>query len=242
MLPFFRTLLFYLLDIPVLILMTITVMLMFLFPVRIRYRVAALWPKFSICWLPISCGVKYEIQGFENIPESPVIIMCKHSSTWETMAMQALFPPQAWIVKKELLWVPVFGWALYMINPISIDRSRGKKAMEQLMEQGAKRLEHGINVAIFPEGTRIDAGKKGKYKIGGALLAKRTGVPIVPVAHNAGYFWPKHGFSIKPGNIKMIIGEPINTEGLTAAQINKQVEDWIENKVAEIGTPEQNIA
>lgn len=127
-----------------------------------------------------------------------------------------------------------------MINPIAIDRSKGKKAMEQLMEQGAKRLEHGINVAIFPEGTRIDAGKKGRYKIGGALLAQKTGVPIVPVAHNAGYFWPKHGFSIKPGHIKMIIGEPINTEGLTAAQINKQVEDWIENKVAEIGAPEQN--
>lgn len=240
MLAFFRTLIFYLLDTLVLILTTMALAFTFFFPVRVRYRVAALWPRFSINWLRIVCGVKYDIQGFENIPEYSVIIMCKHSSTWETMAMQALFPPQAWIVKKELLWVPVFGWALYMLNPISIDRSKGKKAMEQLMEQGAKRLEQGINVAIFPEGTRIDAGKKGRYKIGGALLAERTGAFILPVAHNAGYFWPKHGFSIKPGKIKMVIGKPISTEGLTATQINKQVEDWIETQVAAIGTPDQN--
>ncbi|MCK4950982.1 MAG: 1-acyl-sn-glycerol-3-phosphate acyltransferase, partial [Gammaproteobacteria bacterium] len=198
----------------------------------------ALWPRFSIWWLSVICGVKYEIQGFENIPDQPVIIMCKHSSTWETMAMQGLFPPQAWIVKRELFWVPVFGWALYMINPIAIDRSKGRRAMEQLLDQGANRLDQGFNVAIFPEGTRIDAGKKGKYKIGGALLAEKTGAPVVPVAHNAGYFWPKHGFSKKPGHIKMIIGEPIDTKGMSASQINQRVEEWIESRVAKISVTE----
>jgi len=236
MLAFIRTVFFYVMDIPALMLMTFSVVLMFMFPVRARYRVAALWPRFSIWWLSITCGVKYEIQGFENIPDQPVIIMCKHSSTWETMAMQGLFPPQAWIVKRELFWIPVFGWALYMINPIAIDRSKGRKAMDQLLSQGVNRLENGFNVTIFPEGTRIDAGKKGKYKIGGALLAEKAGVPIVPVAHNAGYFWPKHGFSKKPGHIKMIIGEPMDIKGMTATQINKQVEEWIESRVAELGT------
>ncbi|MCK5093036.1 MAG: 1-acyl-sn-glycerol-3-phosphate acyltransferase [Gammaproteobacteria bacterium] len=238
MLAFIRTVLFYILDILVLMLMTISVVLMFLFPVRVRYRIAALWPRFSIWWLSVICGVKYEIQGFENIPDQPVIIMCKHSSTWETMAMQGLFPPQAWIVKRELFWVPVFGWALYMINPIAIDRSKGRRAMEQLLDQGANRLDQGFNVAIFPEGTRIDAGKKGKYKIGGALLAEKTGAPVVPVAHNAGYFWPKHGFSKKPGHIKMIIGEPIDTKGMSASQINQRVEEWIESRVAKISVTE----
>ena len=238
MLAFIRTVLFYLLDIPVLILMTVSVVLMFPFPVRARYHVAALWPRFGLWWLSTVCGVKYEIQGFENIPDQPVIIMCKHSSTWETMAMQGLFPPQAWIVKRELFWIPVFGWALFMINPIAIDRSKGRKAIEQLLDQGTRRLKKGFNVAIFPEGTRMDAGKKGKYKIGGALLAEKTGVPVVPIAHNAGYFWPKHGFSKKPGHIKMIIGKPIDTKGMSAVQINKQVEEWIESRVAKIAVTE----
>ncbi len=154
----------------------------------------------------IICKLSYEVQGVENIGAQPGIVFAKHQSTWETLTLNFWFTPQSWVVKRELLWAPIFGWGMYMMNPIALDRGAGKKAIEQLVEQGRERLEKGRWIIIFPEGTRIAPGKKGRYRIGGAILAERTGYAVTPVAHNAGEFWPRRQFIKKPGVIQVRIG------------------------------------
>lgn len=201
-------------------------------PHRVRYSVIRQWPRFFVWWLKVVCGVKYEIRGLENIPDTPTIVLSKHQSTWETFALTMLFRPQVWVLKKELLKVPFFGWGLAMLDPIAIDRSAGKTAMDQVFEQGAERLSRGCWVVIFPEGTRIPAGTRKRYKLGGARLAVEAGVPVVPVAHNAGDFWPRRRFLKTPGTVTLTIGKPLSPEGLTPAELMKQVEDWIEDEVA----------
>jgi 1-acyl-sn-glycerol-3-phosphate acyltransferase len=189
----------------------------------------------SMMWLlRVICNIRMEVRGAENIPKEPCIILCKHQSAWETFALQVVFPPQVWVLKRELLWLPFFGWGLALTNPIAINRSDGKGAMKQLLRQGKERLEDGFCVVIFPEGTRVPFGQRGKYKIGGALLAASSGVPVVPVAHNAGRLWGRNAFSKHPGLITMSIGEPINTEGLKADAINARVEAWIENEIQQL--------
>ncbi len=161
-------------------------------------------------------------------------MLCKHQSAWETIALQKVFPPQVWVLKRELLWLPVFGWGLAMTSPIAINRSNGKEAMRQLLAQGVERLKMGFCIVIFPEGTRIPYGKRGKYKIGGALLGVHCGVPVVPVAHNAGKLWAKKSFLKYPGVITMSIGKPIDPTGLKADELNQQVEEWIESEVVRL--------
>jgi 1-acyl-sn-glycerol-3-phosphate acyltransferase len=200
-----------------------------------RYRFAS-GLAYSLMWLlRIICGIRMEVRGAEHIPKQPCIVLCKHQSAWETFALQTVFPPQVWVLKRELLWLPFFGWGLAMTSPIAIDRSKGKQAMKQLLEQGRDRLASGFCVVIFPEGTRMPYGVRGKYKMGGAMLGASTGTPVVPVAHNAGKFWGRNAFIKRPGTIVMSIGKPIDPSGLTAEEINRRVEDWIESEVARLG-------
>lgn len=203
------------------------------FPVPYKYRskLISSWSKITLHVLSFLCGLKFEISGQENIPETPSIIFCKHQSTWETMALQLLFTPQVWILKRELLWVPFFGWTLASMKSIAIDRSSGKKALRQIVDQGTRRLKEGNWVIIFPEGTRKLPGQKPNYKIGGAMLAKSSGYDVLPIAHNAGEFWPKGQYIKKPGLIKMVIGPVIKSSDLKTKQINQQAEQWIESTI-----------
>jgi len=199
-----------------------------------RYRVTSTWTRMILFLLEHVCGLRYRILGAENIPDTPSIVLSKHQSAWETLAFQKIFPPQVWVLKKELLRIPFFGWGLAMTSPIAIDRSAGRSALDQVVEQGRNRLEQGFWVVIFPEGTRIPIGQKGKYRIGGAWLATHTGVPVVPVAHNAGEFWARNAFIKKPGTITVSIGKPINPSGMEPNALNAQVENWIESEMARI--------
>ncbi|HET7402399.1 MAG TPA: lysophospholipid acyltransferase family protein [Usitatibacter sp.] len=192
---------------------------------------ASFYAKIILQWARIACGIRYEVAGWENVPDRPVVFMAKHQSAWETIFMEAKFPPQCWIVKKELLWLPFVGWSLIAIRAIAIDRKSGRNAREQILEQGAKRLAQGMWISIFPEGTRIPPGKRGRYAIGGALLATRTGAPILPMAHNAGEMWPRYAFRKHPGCVKVVIGPLIETQGRDMIEVNAEVENWIEGQM-----------
>lgn len=198
----------------------------------------AQWARVNLSALRIICGLDYRVTGAENLPSTNAIVLCKHQSTWETIALLALMPrPQTWVVKQELLRVPVFGWSLAQFRPIALDRSAGRKAMRQLLEQGAHALEQGRWIILFPEGTRVAAGERGRYGQGGAMLAERTGRAVVPVAHNAGVFWARRGLHKYPGVIDVVIGRPIATQGRRAQDIHREAEDWIEARAAELPGP-----
>jgi 1-acyl-sn-glycerol-3-phosphate acyltransferase len=200
-----------------------------------RYRLIS-GLAISVMWLlRVICGIKIEVRGAENIPSQPCIVLCKHQSAWETFALQAVFPPQVWVLKRELLWLPFFGWGLALTSPIAINRSKGKEAMRQLIEQGKQRLAAGFCVVVFPEGTRMPYGVRGKYKVGGAVLAEHCGALVVPVAHNAGRYWGRNAFLKHPGTVIMSIGQPIDPRGLKADEINRRVEDWIESEMIKLG-------
>ena len=205
-------------------------------PFAIRYGYFSRWARIMIWLLDKLCNLKHEIKGHENIPDGAAIIFSKHQSTWETLALQQIFPPQVWVLKRELFWVPFFGWALMMLGSVGIDRKSGRVAIRQIVKQGTYRLKQGRWIVIFPEGTRVAPGVRKRYGIGGAVLAEHSGFPVVPVAHNAGEFWPRRGLLKKPGTIKVVIGEPIDTKGRSAEEINKLAEEWIEATVAEIST------
>ncbi len=190
------------------------------------------WARSMIWWLRITCNIRHEIHGIENIPTTPSIILAKHQSAWETLAFQAIFPTQVYVLKRELLWIPIFGWGLAMSSPIAIDRSAGREALKKLVAQGKDRLAKGLWVVIFPEGTRKAPGERGKYHIGGAWLASHTETQVVPVAHNAGKFWAKNSFIKKPGVIQVHIGTPIPTANVKTDALNSQVEHWIESEMA----------
>lgn len=203
-----------------------------LLPYRMRYRFITQWNRFNLWCVEKVCGLRYEVQGREHIPPGPCVILCKHQSAWETYALPCIFPQMlTWVCKRELLWIPFFGWGFAMLRPIAIDRNAGRKALEQLVAQGIARLKRGRSVVIFPEGTRVAPGEKRRYAIGGAMLAERSGYPVLPIAHNAGVFWPKRGFIKRPGTIHLVIGPVIESKGRSAAEINAQAEGWIEEKM-----------
>ncbi len=206
----------------------------FLFPFNTRYRFITLWTRFNLWTLKVICNLRYEVSGKEHIPNSAAIVMCKHQSAWETLALQMILPPQVWLLKRELLWLPFFGWGLAMLEPIAIDRRAGRKAIAQLLEQGAERLQAGRWIVIFPEGTRVPPGEHRPFRSGAAKLAAHTAYPVVPVAHNAGYFWPRNSFIKYPGVIRISIGPVIDSTGLTATEINQRAEKWIEKTTAEV--------
>jgi len=213
-------------------------LLFFWAPISIRYAIASSWAKMNISFLKISCNLDYQIKGKENIPEQASLILSNHQSTWETLAFQHFLPNQLWVLKKELLRVPVFGWGLALISPIAIDRRAGKKAIDQIVEQGEKKLDQGRWVIVFPEGTRIAPGVDSKYKMGGFIFATRINHPVVPVAHNAGEYWPKHSFIKYPGCITVSIGKPFNAQGMSAEEVKQKAEGWIKQELALIGNPE----
>lgn len=231
---FIRSLIFFVVQVVWVALYASMVVFVFPLPPHTRYRIAS-GLAYSMMWLlRVICGIRMEVRGAENIPKQPCIVMCKHQSAWETFSLQTVFPPQVWVLKRELLWLPFFGWGLAVTSPIAIDRSKGKQAMRQLLEQGRDRLARGFCVVVFPEGTRMPYGVRGKYKIGGAMLGESTGAPVVPVAHNAGKFWGRNAFLKHPGTIVMSIGQPIDPKGLKAEEISRRVEDWIENEMTKL--------
>ena len=209
-------------------------LLIYPLPFKLRYFIVTRWTVFNIWWLKITCNLKHKITGLENIPAGPAIIMCKHQSAWETLVLQIIFPAQAWILKRELLWIPIYGWGLASMQPIAIDRGSAIKSVRQIVDQGCKRLAQGIWVVIFPEGTRVAPGEKGKYLPGGGLLAEKSGYPVVPIAHNAGCFWPRNSIIKKPGTINMVIGSAIQSNGKNAKEILQEVESWIESTVIQL--------
>lgn len=193
-----------------------------------RSRIIGYWAHFIIWWLKLTCGLSHELTGGENIPHQPCVILSKHQSAWETIAFQTIFPPQAWVLKQELLKIPIFGWALAISQPIAIDRRGGRKALDSVVDQGLDRLGNGRFVIVFPEGTRMAPGERGRYNPGGAMLAVRAKAGVLPVAHNAGEFWPRRGFIKRPGVIRIAVGPMIQTEGKRAKQVNREAEQWIE--------------
>lgn len=208
-------------------------LLTFPLPALTRYRIITVWTRWVMWASRVICGIRYRVVGAENIPEDPCIILAKHQSAWETMGFQLIFPPQVWVLKKELLRVPFFGWGLAMLSPIAIDRSSRRQALQQLVEQGQHRLAAGFFIVIFPEGTRIAPGKRGKYRAGGARLAVQTGTPVLPVAHNAGLRWGKNAFLKYPGLVTVSIGPLIRPDG-DAETLARRVEDWIEHEMQQL--------
>jgi 1-acyl-sn-glycerol-3-phosphate acyltransferase len=207
------------------------------FPVDTRFRFARSWAVLNLWLLRHICKLTYTVDGLENITSEGVVVLCKHQSTWDTMILQVILPPVRWVLKRELLRVPFFGWGLAMMKPIAIDRSAGRKAVAQLIEQGRPMLDQGYWVIVFPEGTRTHPGEKKRYKQGGSILAVETGHPVVPIAHNAGEFWPRHSFLKWPGTISLRIGPVIDTRDKTAEQVTELAHDWIEGQMQEISDP-----
>lgn len=205
-------------------------------PFRHLYRFARGWARWHLWLAKIFCGLEWRLDGGENIPrEGAHISMWKHASTWETLAQMIVFPPQAWVLKREILWIPLVGWACWMLKCIAIDRGSGHRAVNQVLDQGRERLAAGIWVLIFPEGTRMAPGETRKYGMSGALLASQTGAKLVPVAHNAGDFWPRRGLVKRPGIVRVVIGPPIETAGRDPRELNAEVQAWIEGAMRRLG-------
>lgn len=201
-------------------------------PVHRLYRLANSWAASQLWMLNFLCGLSYAVEGRENIPSGAHVSMWKHSSSWETIAQAALLPPQSWVLKRELMWIPVVGWAVHFFKPIAINRKAGTTAVNQVVDQGKQRLGEGLWILIFPEGTRVGAGEQRKYGVSGALLASRAGCKIVPVAHNAGVFWPRRGWLKKPGVIRVAFGPAIDAAGRDPRELNEEVRSWIEGRIA----------
>lgn len=199
------------------------------------YRSPYWWGRLNLWGLRVICGIDYRVEGAENIPRDRVMICyMKHTSAWETIAQVVLFPPQAWVHKRELMWIPLLGWALWALDSIHIDRGAGHNAVRQVLDQGKEKLAAGHWVLIFPEGTRMPPGTTRRYGISGALLSKETGVAILPVAHNAGDVWGRNALVKRPGTVIVRIGTPIEPRGRDAVDINAEAQAWIEAQMKEI--------
>lgn len=201
---------------------------------RVRYRIGRLWTDWNLWVLRRVCGIQWRVRGTEQIPPGPGVVMAKHQSAWETMALQHVFPRQVWVLKRELLWIPLFGWGLAMLDPVAVDRRGGYRALKEMIRQGRERLADGAWVVVFPEGTRVAPGEHRPYQPGGAMLATQAQVPVVPVAHNAGLYWPRNGFLKRPGIIELEIGPPIDPRGMQPAEVNAAAQAWIETTTARL--------
>jgi 1-acyl-sn-glycerol-3-phosphate acyltransferase len=209
-------------------------------PFRVKWGIAMAWARFSLWAGRVFCGLVVITEGKENIPAEPCVFLIKHTTAMEAYWQIAALPPATWVLKRELLWIPIFGWALGVVmKSIAINRRAGAPAVKQVIEQGKQRISSGMSVCIFPEGTRMSPGETRPYGVSGAALAKVVGCPLVPVAHNAGDFWPKRGLRKYPGKIRFCIGPPIDAAGRRPKETNLIVQDWIENKMSEISTAYQ---
>ena len=200
------------------------------FSYRVRFGFVSQWARFNLWSVGFLCGLGFEVRGTEHIPDEVGVVFCKHQSTWETLALQQVLPDQAWVLKQELLRVPVFGWGLKSLEPIAIDRNAGRRAVDQVVREGRDRLAKDRWIVVFPEGTRIGVGETKKFGIGGVMLAKKAGADILPIAHNAGCYWPRRGFIKRAGVIQMVIGEPIGTTGKSLKEINAEAKEWIDGE------------
>ena len=206
-------------------------------PFRSRFAfIIGGWTRLCLFWLRVSCGIRAEISGLQSLPEKPCIVLSRHESTWETLFLQTLLAPQATLIKRELLWIPFFGWAFSLLRPIAIDRSDGRKALRQLVTEGKSRLDAGLWVVLFPEGTRLQHGESGKLQPGGAALAAASGAPIVLFAHDAGRYWPAHAFKKTPGVIRGCFSKPLSTTGMTSKAIQSMVADELQTLMQSVAT------
>lgn len=213
------------------------ILLGFALPFRMRYAYAKGWGVTNLLALRYICKLDYRLEGAENIPKEPVIVFAKHQSTYEIIVMLSLFGQLAWVAKRELLLLPFFGWAFMLSRPIVINRKAGTRAVDQLVRQGSKSLAEGRSVMIFPEGTRTMPGAKLNYRIGGAILAEKSAYPVLPVAHNAGEYWPRNSFIKRPGVVTLSIGPLIRTRDKNAEEILSEARTWIETEMNRISDP-----
>ncbi len=201
-------------------------------PLHVRYRITVMWPRFVIRLATWLLGIRWQMTGIENLPDGPAILLSKHQSTWETLFYVSHMPREVcFVFKREILYLPFFGWGIGLLNMIHINRQKGVDAFEQVVAQGSQKLSEGRWVIMFPEGTRIPSGKAGRYKSGGARLAVRTGAPVVPIAVNSGNCWPKKPFVKSSGLITVAIGPPIATQGCEADEVITKVRTWIEEQM-----------
>jgi 1-acyl-sn-glycerol-3-phosphate acyltransferase len=198
-------------------------------PLSVSFRLSNVWTGFFVLMARVLVGIRHEFHGLEHLPQGACVYYSKHQSAWETLAYQTIFPHYVWIIKREALWIPVFGWGLATLRPIAINRSSGQKAVSQIVEQGCRRLREGVGVMIFPEGTRIKPGERHRYGLGGALLAKAAGAQLVPIAHNSGLFWPPRRLGgYQAGVIDVVIGEPLDSRGLDEHEITQRLKCWMD--------------
>lgn len=236
----FRSLLFWLVFIHSVLLFSLGLLVFSWASFRFRIRLINLWICLNLWVLRLTCGLRYEIEGLENIPsQGSFIFMSKHSSTWETIALQYHLPPLVWVVKQELMKIPLFGWGLRVQKAIPLQRGSGRKAVDKLLEHAQNRLQQGLSIMIFPEGTRVAAGEVRAYKNGGLILAQSSSTPIIPIAHNAGEFWPRHSWIKWPGTIKVRVGAPIQTVGKEIETLKQEVRDWIESHTEQLSDAQQ---
>ena len=211
------------------------VLLVFWAPFRYRWAVAVHWAEFSLWIGNAIAGLDVVTEGTENIQIKPAVYLIKHTTAMETYWQIAALPPSTWVLKRELFWIPIFGWALWLVmNSIGIDRGSSGSAVKQVIAQGKERLASGLSMCIFPEGTRMPPGETHRYGISGAALAKEVGCMIVPVAHNANDFWPRRGLHKHPGRIRFCIGPPIDPANMSAKDANLVAQEWVESKMLEI--------
>ncbi len=234
-----RALFFWLLFLPGVLVAAMLVSALFFVSVEARMTLVKVWIAWSLWVLRVFCGLTHRIEGLQNIPDEGFIVMSKHSSTWETIALQQYFKPMIWVVKRELTWIPFFGWGLKSMGSIALNRGTGRKAINQLIEESGEHMARGRILMLFPEGTRVPPGQHKPFKIGGAVVSEKTGYAILPIAHNAGEFWPRHSWIKWPGTIRVSIGEPISAEGKTAEQIIAEVGDWITRETARLSDAAQ---
>jgi 1-acyl-sn-glycerol-3-phosphate acyltransferase len=236
----FRFLLFNLMSWITVVPFALLVLVAWPFGHRFAYIFAKTWAQLVLIMCQYICGLSYRVEGRENIPSGSAVFFVKHSSAFETFSCLALFPRNCWVLKRELLWVPFFGWTLIPLDSIAIDRSKGGAAVTQVVEQGIDRLNRGINVVVFPEGTRVAPGETKRYGVSGTLLAQKSNQLIVPVAHNSGYFWPRRGFGITPGEITVVIGKPIDPTGRDLRELNLEIQNWVEGKIEQMDSSAAN--
>ena len=211
---------------------SLLIVLSWLAPPTTRYKLAAAWTRLAIRTARTLCGVTWRIEGWQHVPSHPVIVLCKHQSTWETFWLPSFLPGRlSFVYKRELHYLPFFGWGMAALGMINIDRSRGQDAFEQVVRQGTGHLRDGWSIVIFPEGTRTPPGSTRRYKTGGARLAVRTGTPVLPIAVNSGEVWPRGLLIRRPGEITVSIGPVIETRGKSSDVVAAEVETWIESEM-----------